>query len=92
MIDLSVNYGGLKLKNPIVVASGGISKNIEMMRRAEEQGAAAIVMKTLFEEEYARKNPAPCFNLIRRKSGPQGATSFYTFEQASPFGKLKSIT
>ena len=86
MIDLSVNYGGLKLKNPIVVASGGISKNIEMMRRAEEQGAAAIVMKTLFEEEYARKNPAPCFKLIRRKSGPQRATSFYTFEQASPFG------
>ncbi len=84
-MNFAVNYGGLKLKNPLIVASGGISKNLELMLRAEEHGAAAIVMKTLFEEEYARKIPTPCFRLIKRKSGPQRSTTFYTFEQASSY-------
>ena len=85
MIDLKVNYGGLNLKNPLVVASSGISGNLDLMRRAEENGAAAVVMKTLFEEEYTRSTPTPCFSLIRRESGPINSTTFYSFEQASPW-------
>ncbi len=86
MIDLEVNYGGLKLKNPLIVASSGISGTLDLMRRAEEAGAAAIVMKTLFEEQYTRRTPTPCFSLLRRESEPMKSTTFYSFEQASPWG------
>ncbi len=86
MIDLSTKYGGITLKNPVMAASAGITEHTELICRAEENGASAVVMKTLFEEEYTRSNPAPCFTVIKRKAGPMSSSSFYSFEQASPWG------
>lgn len=86
MVELNTRYGGLGLKNPLVIAAAGTTGNLELIKRAEESSAAAVVMKTLFEEEYARKNPTPCFSVIRRKAGPMQSTTFYSFEQASPWG------
>ena len=88
-MDISVNYGGLKLKNPLIAASGGITGDAGHICRAAENGAAAAVMKTLFEEEYTRKNPSPCFKIINRQAGSQSSTTFYTFEQASPYSPLR---
>src|SRR6056297_2349593 len=51
MIDLSVEYSGLKLKNPIVVSSSPLGENIETIRELEKRGAAAIVLPSLFEEQ-----------------------------------------
>jgi len=51
MIDLSINYLGLKLKNPIIIASSGLSNSIEKIKKLEENGAGAIVLKSLFEEQ-----------------------------------------
>jgi dihydroorotate dehydrogenase (fumarate) len=79
-------YGPLKIKNPLVVASAGTSEHLELIKAAEDQGAAAVVIKTLFEEEYTRSNPAPCYSIINRRSGPMNSTTFYSFEQASPWG------
>lgn len=86
MADLRACYGNLALKNPMVLAAAGTTLNVDLIKRAEENGAAAVVMKTLFEEETARRNPTPCFAVIRRKGGPMRSTTFYSFEQASPWG------
>lgn len=51
MTDLSVNYLGLKLKNPIVVASCGLTDSVKKVEYLESKGAAAVVLKSLFEEE-----------------------------------------
>ncbi len=51
MINLSTNYMGLKLKNPIVVSSSGLTNSVEDIIALEEKGAAAVVTKSLFEEE-----------------------------------------
>lgn len=51
MIDLSVEYAGLKLKNPIIVGSCGLTNNIESLLKLEKQGASAIVLKSIFEEQ-----------------------------------------
>lgn len=37
MIDLSVEYSGLKLKNPIVVSSSPLGENIETIRELEKK-------------------------------------------------------
>lgn len=51
MADLSVNYLGLKLKNPIIVGASNLSSDMAMLKRMEKAGASAIVYKSLFEEQ-----------------------------------------
>ena len=51
MSDLSVDYMGLKLRNPIIIGSSGLTDKTESIRNLEQNGAAAIVLKSLFEEE-----------------------------------------
>ncbi len=50
-ISLSTYYGGLTLKNPIVIGSSNIVSDVENLVKLEEAGAAAIVYKSLFEEQ-----------------------------------------
>jgi len=42
---------GLKLKNPIIVGSSGLTNSVEKIQDLEKQGAAAVVLKSLFEEQ-----------------------------------------
>ncbi len=51
MTDLSTNYLGLRLKNPIVVSASPLSEKLENFPRMRDAGAGAIVMYSLFEEQ-----------------------------------------
>jgi len=51
MADLSINYMGLKLKNPIIAGSCNLAMKIENVKAMEEAGIGAIVYKSLFEEQ-----------------------------------------
>lgn len=51
MTDLSTQYLGLKLRNPLVVAASPLSKEISNLRLMEDSGASAIVLHSLFEEQ-----------------------------------------
>lgn len=51
MADLKTNYLGLSLKNPLIVGSSELTSNIENIKGMQEAGAAAVVLKSLFEEE-----------------------------------------
>ncbi|ASB48146.1 dihydroorotate dehydrogenase-like protein [Alkalitalea saponilacus] len=51
MVDLSTFYMGLMLPSPIVAASSGLTGNIEQLKELEANGAGAVVLKSLFEEE-----------------------------------------
>jgi len=51
MIDLSTNYLGLELKNPLVVSASPLSEELDNIRRMEDAGAAAVVLHSLFEEQ-----------------------------------------
>ena len=53
MIDLSMQYLGMKLSGPIVVASTPLSESIDNVRHMEDAGASAIVLTSLFEEQLA---------------------------------------
>src|SRR5215831_13194897 len=50
-IDLSTNYLGLKLKNPLVASSSPMCEDVSNVRRLEDAGAAAVVLHSLFEEQ-----------------------------------------
>src|SRR6476469_2315095 len=50
-MNLTTNYLGLPLKNPIVASSSPLSHRVDSIRRLEDAGAAAVVMYSLFEEQ-----------------------------------------
>jgi len=50
-MELTTEYLGLRLKNPLVPSASPLSKDLDSARRLEDAGAAALVMYSLFEEE-----------------------------------------
>ena len=50
-MNLTTNYLGMTLKNPIVASSSPLSHTVDSIRRLEDAGAAAVVMYSLFEEQ-----------------------------------------
>ena len=53
MTDISMQYLGMKLSGPIVVASTPLSESVDNIRHMEDAGASAIVLTSLFEEQLA---------------------------------------
>jgi dihydroorotate dehydrogenase (fumarate) len=52
-MDLTTDYLGMKLKNPLVPSASPLSRDLDTIRRLEDAGAAALVMHSLFEEQIA---------------------------------------
>ncbi len=83
-MDVTARYGSLELKNPIIASSAGITAYADRMKRAEDAGAAAVVMKSLFENPIPRTgDPSPHMLILRQSLGPMTSESFYSYEQAS---------
>ena len=45
------HYMGLKLKNPIVAGSSGLTNSAKDIIEMEKNGAGAVVLKSIFEEQ-----------------------------------------
>jgi len=96
MANLKTNYMGLELKNPVIMGACNLTLDVDVAKRIEDAGAAAIVFKSLFEEqinleslqmdedltEYAERN-AEMINLFPnlKHAGP--------VEHLEKLGKLK---
>ena len=52
-MDLTTDYLGLKLKNPLVVSSSPLTESVDNILRLEEAGAAAVILPSIFEEQLA---------------------------------------
>ncbi|HVJ17296.1 MAG TPA: dihydroorotate dehydrogenase-like protein [Polyangiaceae bacterium] len=52
-MDLRTTYLGFELPHPIVLGASPLIENLDAVRRAEEAGASAIVMRSLFEEQIS---------------------------------------
>ncbi|MBN2424149.1 MAG: dihydroorotate dehydrogenase-like protein [Calditrichaceae bacterium] len=55
-MNLSTNYLGLKLKNPLVPSASPLSANVDKVKELEAYGAAAVVMYSLFEEQIQHES------------------------------------
>jgi len=53
MTDLSTTFSGLTLKNPIIAGSCGLTEKVSDVQELEKNGAAAVVLKSIFEEDIA---------------------------------------
>jgi dihydroorotate dehydrogenase (fumarate) len=50
-MNLRTHYMGIALANPFIVSSSKLTSTIQGLRRCEEAGAGAVVLKSLFEEQ-----------------------------------------
>ncbi len=57
-MKLEVDYLGLRLAHPLVLGASPLVENLDAVRRAEDAGAAAIVMRSLFEEQITLEHLA----------------------------------
>lgn len=57
-MNLTTEYMGLELKNPVVASASPLSQKLENMQRMEDAGAAAVVMFSLFEEQIRHEDAA----------------------------------
>jgi dihydroorotate dehydrogenase (fumarate) len=58
MADLATTYMGLKLRNPIIVSSSDLTKTASGIKKCHAAGAGAIVLKSLFEEQFLEEEEA----------------------------------
>jgi dihydroorotate dehydrogenase (fumarate) len=62
-MNLGTKYLGFTLSNPLVIGSGPLTNDLDMVRRLEDNGAAALVLQSLYEEEITAEQMSVFLNI-----------------------------
>lgn len=55
-MDLTTNYLGLVLKNPLIASSSPLNLEVANIRMLEDHGAAAVILPSMFEEQIEQES------------------------------------
>lgn len=55
-MDLTTQYMGLALRNPLVAGASPLTSTVDGVRRLEDAGAGAVVLPSLFEEQITHES------------------------------------
>jgi dihydroorotate dehydrogenase (fumarate) len=61
-MNLSTKYLGFQLAHPLVVGSSPLTNDLDMVRQLEDNGAAALVLESLYEEEITGEQMSAFFD------------------------------
>lgn len=56
MVDLTTQYLGMQLKNPLVASSSPLTKKVETIQQLEAAGVSAVILYSLFEEQIIHES------------------------------------
>jgi dihydroorotate dehydrogenase (fumarate) len=93
-MNLTTTYLGLKLENPLVVGASPFCDNTAAARQLQDAGAAAIVMRSLFEEQIDAEQRALLHHVETTAESTAEATSYfpeYSEYQLTPDHYLRQI-
>jgi dihydroorotate dehydrogenase (fumarate) len=76
-MDLSTNYMGLHLKSPLMPGASPMVDDLDIVKRLEDAGAAAIVMHSLFEEQITGEKLASIYNMELYANSYAEAMSYF---------------
>ncbi|MGE0814972.1 MAG: dihydroorotate dehydrogenase-like protein [Vicinamibacterales bacterium] len=76
-MDLTTTYLGLRLAHPIITGASPLVDHMDVVRRLEDAGAAAITMHSLFEEQIAAEREATWSQLDVHAEGHAEAVSYF---------------
>ena len=83
-MQLTTNWLGLTLKNPLVPSASPLSRSLDMAKRLEDAGAAAIIMYSLFEEAVRAEEEGMTRFLHHQETGSAEADSYLPAHQDFP--------
>lgn len=83
-MSLATTCLGLRLPHPLIVGSGPLTDDLEMVRRLEDAGAAAFVLRPLYEEDITGEQMAAFFH----SEGHDGASAEATTYAPDPEAAL----
>ncbi len=75
-MDLATRYLGLDLPHPFMPGASPLADDLDTVRRLEDAGAAAIIMRSLFEEQIRRERWRTLLDLEAHVDAFAEATSF----------------
>lgn len=85
MANLQTRYLGLTLKSPVVAGASDLTATLDSIKRIEEAGAGAIVLKSLFEEQIQLERFRLAEDLARGEAlNAEMTTIFPKLEHAGP--------
>jgi dihydroorotate dehydrogenase (fumarate) len=84
-MDLTTGYLGMELRNPLVASAGPFGRTVDGVRRLAGAGVGAVVLASLFEEQFERGADAPGTQRERAYVPPGG-------QLHSPRGYLELVT
>ena len=61
-MNLTTDYLGIQLPHPLIVGSGPLTDDIDTVKELVDSGAAALVLRSLYEEEITGEQMAGFFN------------------------------
>ncbi len=91
MADLSTTYMGLNLPSPLVLASSSLSNRVENFQLAEQHGAGAVVLRSLFEEQIEALDTQLQEAMDRTTTGFAEAQSFFPRQTVGPHEYLGMV-
>src|SRR4029079_11573927 len=90
-MNLSTEYLGLTLPHPLVAGAGPLADDLDGVRRLEDAGAAAIVLRSLFEEQITREQMSDYINLDSHGESFAEAASFFPSPHAFALGPFQYL-
>lgn len=78
MANLSTSFAGLQLSSPVIAGSCGLTDNVKGIRLLEKNGAGAVVLKSLFEEEIINEMHAAMGRMNADRFVFPETTEFYS--------------
>jgi dihydroorotate dehydrogenase (fumarate) len=85
-MDLRTQYLGMMLPHPLVVGASPLADELDGLKRLEDAGAAAIVLRSLFEEQITREQMSEYVNLDRHGESFAEAASYFPSPSAFALG------
>src|SRR3954463_15440535 len=85
-MDLSTTYLGMKLPHPLLVGASPLSDEMDTVRALEDAGAAAIVLRSLFEEQIVAEELADLLYRDGAGDSPAAASSYQALSENFVFG------
>jgi dihydroorotate dehydrogenase (fumarate) len=84
-MSLTTTYLGMRLPHPLIVGAGPLTDDVDTVKQLEDEGAAALVLRSLYEEEITGEQMAAFFHSENHSESFAEATS-YAPDPVSPFG------
>lgn len=77
-MNLQTKYMGIDLPHPFIAGASPLSKTVDSARKVEDGGAAAMVVYSLFEEQFTRYQEGQEAHVHRYEETYAEATSYFT--------------